>query len=149
MWIRRKGHYRMLRTEARKITFYLEVTENHCGHSALYTCRWLENKNYLLFTLWPSIGIRILFHKPAVHHLSLISGRKRRWENLVGFEVLTAVSMKIAVFWVTLVNFYQTTRCYNPEDSNLHERTWLHSTDLFKQVRNVLNLHLFEYGEVP
>jgi hypothetical protein len=55
----------------------------------------------------------------------------------VGFEVLTEVSMKIAVFWVvapcramalmmeaariseTLVNFYQTTRCYNPEDSNL------------------------------
>jgi hypothetical protein len=29
--------------------------------------------------------------------------------------------MKMAVFWVeTLVNFYQTTRCYNPEDSNLH-----------------------------
>jgi hypothetical protein len=67
----------------------------------------------------------------------------------VGFEVLTAVSMKIAVFWVvapcslvevyqrfraialmmeaartseTLVNFYQTTRCYNPEDSNLHTK---------------------------
>jgi hypothetical protein len=55
----------------------------------------------------------------------------------VRFEVLTAVSMKIAVFWVvapcraialmmeaartseTLVNFYQTTLCYNPEDSNL------------------------------
>jgi hypothetical protein len=40
------------------------------------------------------------------------------FKNLVGFEVLTAVSMKIAVFWV-VVNFYQTTRCYNPEDSNL------------------------------
>jgi hypothetical protein len=68
----------------------------------------------------------------------------------VGFEVLTAVSTKMAVFWVvapcsvvgvyqrfrgpcclialmmeaartseTLVNFYQTTRRYNPEDSHL------------------------------
>jgi hypothetical protein len=51
----------------------------------------------------------------------------------VGFEVLTAVSMKMAVFWVvlialmmeaartseTLVNFYQTIRRYNPEDSYL------------------------------
>jgi hypothetical protein len=51
--------------------------------------------------------------------------------RLVGFEVLTALSMKMAVLWVaiialmmegartseTLVNFYQTTRRYNPEDS--------------------------------
>jgi hypothetical protein len=43
----------------------------------------------------------------------------------VGFEVLTAVNTKIAVFWVvaptfeTLANFYQTTRRYNPEDSHL------------------------------
>jgi hypothetical protein len=64
----------------------------------------------------------------------------------VGFEVLTAVSSKMAVFWVvapcslvevyqrfiiralimeatrtseTLVNFYQTTQRYNPEDSHL------------------------------
>jgi hypothetical protein len=36
--------------------------------------------------------------------------------------------MKMAAFWVVaaastseaLVNFYQTTRCYNPEDSHLH-----------------------------
>jgi hypothetical protein len=53
---------------------------------------------------------------------------------LIGFEVLTAVSMKMAVFWFeslialmmeaartseTLVNFYLTTRRYNPEDSHL------------------------------
>jgi hypothetical protein len=41
----------------------------------------------------------------------------------VRFDVLTAVSMNIAVFWVvapcSLVEVYQTTRCYNPEDSNL------------------------------
>jgi hypothetical protein len=55
----------------------------------------------------------------------------------VRFEVLTAVSTKMAVFWVvvpcslvalmmeaartseTLVNFYQTTRRYNPKDSHL------------------------------
>jgi hypothetical protein len=73
----------------------------------------------------------------------------------VRFEVLTAVSMKIAVFWVvapcslvevyqrfrgrialmmeaartseTLVNFYQTTRCYNSEDSNLRNEVRLHN----------------------
>jgi hypothetical protein len=46
--------------------------------------------------------------------------------NSVGFEVLTAVSTKIALMMEaartseTLVNFYQTTRRYNPEDSHLH-----------------------------
>jgi hypothetical protein len=43
----------------------------------------------------------------------------------VRFEVLTAVSMKIALMMEaartseTLVSFYQTTRRYNPEDSHL------------------------------
>jgi hypothetical protein len=50
------------------------------------------------------------------------------FDNLVGFEVLTAVGTKMTVFWVlmeaartseTLVNFYQTTRRYNPGDSHL------------------------------
>jgi hypothetical protein len=71
-------------------------------------------------------------------------------EDNIGFEVVTAASMKMIVFWVvapcslvevyqlfrgacclhhqgnepastseTLVNFYQTTRRYNPEDSHL------------------------------
>jgi hypothetical protein len=64
----------------------------------------------------------------------------------IGFEVLTAVSMKMAVFWVvapcsldvsevlialmmeaasiceTSVNFYQTTWRNNPEDSHFHTR---------------------------
>jgi hypothetical protein len=34
-------------------------------------------------------------------------------KEIVGFEVLTAVSTKMAVF-------YQTTWRYNPEDSHLH-----------------------------
>jgi hypothetical protein len=81
-----------------------------------------------------------------------------------GFEVLTAVSMKMAVFWIaapysleevyqrfrgpccfhhqgdplmmetprtseTLVNFFQTTRHYNPEDSHLHFVTQLNYLD--------------------
>jgi hypothetical protein len=43
----------------------------------------------------------------------------------VGFEVLTAVGTKMAVFWVIApcsleeVNFYQTTRRCNPEDSHV------------------------------
>ncbi|KDR15651.1 E3 ubiquitin-protein ligase sina [Zootermopsis nevadensis] len=61
-------------------------------------------------------------------------------QRLVGFEVLTAVSLKIPVFWVaapcslvevalmmeaartseTSVNFYQTTQRNTPEDGNLH-----------------------------
>jgi hypothetical protein len=50
-------------------------------------------------------------------------------------EVLTAVNTKMAVVWVvamspdnggeTLVNFYQTTRRYNPEDSHLQKVTGL------------------------
>jgi hypothetical protein len=47
----------------------------------------------------------------------------------VEFEVLTEENMKVVVFALmmeaavtpeTFVNFYQTTRRYNPEDSHLH-----------------------------
>jgi hypothetical protein len=55
----------------------------------------------------------------------------------VRFQVLTTATMKMAVFWIvtscslmmeaastseTSVNFYQTTRRYNREDSHLHTR---------------------------
>jgi hypothetical protein len=33
---------------------------------------------------------------------------------------MIALMMEAARTSETLVNFYQTTRCYNPEDSNLH-----------------------------
>jgi hypothetical protein len=35
-------------------------------------------------------------------------------------EDCIALMMEAARTSETLVNFYQTTRCYNPEDSNLH-----------------------------
>jgi hypothetical protein len=57
---------------------------------------------------------------------------KKVW-NFIRLEVLTAVTMKMAVFWTvaialmmeavqtceTLVNSYQSTRRYNPEDGHL------------------------------
>jgi hypothetical protein len=54
---------------------------------------------------------------------------RKHW-SIVGFEVLTAVSTKMAVSIITLmmeaartsetlVNFCQTTQLYNPEDSHL------------------------------
>jgi hypothetical protein len=54
--------------------------------------------------------------------------------HLVGFEVLTAVSMKIAVFWVVAPCSHQTTRCYNPEDSNLS--TFSPSTEFRRFLKN-------------
>jgi hypothetical protein len=46
-------------------------------------------------------------------------------DYFVGFEVLTEVGTKMAVFWVVApcsrVEIYQTTRRYNPEDSHLQE----------------------------
>jgi hypothetical protein len=74
----------------------------------------------------------------------------------VGFEVFKAVSMKIAVFWVvaialmmeaartseTLVNFYQTTWCYNPEDSNLqvyYVPIWCFCFLLYEHLQKTFN----------
>jgi hypothetical protein len=55
----------------------------------------------------------------------------------VGFEVPTAVSTKMAVFWVVV---YQTTRHYNPEDSHLHNF-------LFLQIEDT-QVYQFEYYEM-
>jgi hypothetical protein len=86
-------------------------------------------------------------YNPEASHL-------HKW-FLVGFQVLTAASMKRAVFWVVApcslvevqghalmleaartsessVDFYQTTRRYNPEDSHLH--TWFLFLPVWKHL---------------
>jgi hypothetical protein len=54
--------------------------------------------------------------------------------------------MKMAVFWLTSetsVNFYQTTRRYNPEDSHLHT----HRRENLKSYIIVLIFYLSWLGE--
>jgi hypothetical protein len=58
-------------------------------------------------------------------HISLIRKKSDTtqflWVTTIGPTYkLTALMMEAARTSETLVNFYQTTRCYNPEDSNLH-----------------------------
>jgi hypothetical protein len=48
----------------------------------------------------------------------------------------TALMMEAARTSETLVNFYQTTRCYNPEDSNLHT----HRRENFKSYLVILKV---------
>jgi hypothetical protein len=66
---------------------------------------------------------------------------------LVGFEVRTAESMKMAVFWIALlmeaattsessVNFNQTTRHYNPEDSHI----FFHFLSIFLAQKVIIGL---------
>jgi hypothetical protein len=45
--------------------------------------------------------------------------------------LLIALMMEAARTSETLVNFYQTTQCYNPEDSHLHfyQTTWRYNTE--------------------
>jgi hypothetical protein len=105
---------------------------NVCKLLPDYTAQQLRRQPSSYLPPWePQISLR--YHNGFVSEVS----------ELVGFEVLTAVSTKMAVFWVvapfslvevyqlialmmeaartseTSVNFYQTTRRYNPEDSHL------------------------------
>jgi hypothetical protein len=93
-----------------------------------------KNKNFKIwsFRLIPECP-RSITLLDNIHKYSLDTGIFRPPVNvqILGFEVLTAASMKVAVFWVvapcslvlaaseTMVNFYQTTRRYNPEGSHL------------------------------
>jgi hypothetical protein len=48
----------------------------------------------------------------------------------------------------TLVNFYQTTQCYNPEDSNLHA-LWVNDSEFFaicSQVHVIMSVGQVIYG---
>jgi hypothetical protein len=92
---------------------------------------------------WPFRGAYISIirvnHRRLINFYQTARTKIREDSHLqVGFEVLTAVSTKMAVFALmmeaartseTLENFYQTTRRYNLEDSHLSHfqtrRTWL------------------------
>jgi hypothetical protein len=53
--------------------------------------------------------------KAALHVYITLVGAHGELEN--SLHNLNSFKVKMAVCWV---NFYQTTRCYNPEDSHLH-----------------------------
>jgi hypothetical protein len=44
------------------------------------------------------------------------------WHKFTDFSEVLAASINKAMSPETSVNFYQTTRCYNPEDSHHHTR---------------------------
>jgi hypothetical protein len=72
----------------------------------------------------PSLAPFPVYWKPWNHGEGQLGLRKQ--DTDIGFEVLRVASMKMAALMMevantseTLVNLYQTTRRYNPEDSNL------------------------------
>jgi hypothetical protein len=55
--------------------------------------------------------------------------------------LIIALMMETARTSETLVNFYQTTRCYNPEDSNRH-------THRRENLKSYLTFSVFVFGEL-
>jgi hypothetical protein len=116
----------------------------HYGHAAnvqIHICTLVDSK-FLQVHHDQAVNVDIM----RQNNFCLLS------KHLVEFEVLMAVSMKMAVFWVValcsleeiycfrgpcclhhtlmmeaaktsemLVNFYQTTQCYNPQDSHIRK----------------------------
>jgi hypothetical protein len=70
------------------------------------------------------------FRLTSINQLILIKKRMPLIKLIIFLTLLSlggmpqgiALMMEAARTSETLVNFYQITRCYNPEDSNLHER---------------------------
>jgi hypothetical protein len=58
-----------------------------------------------------------------------------------GDELPIALMMEAAKISEPMLNFYQTTRCYNPEDSNLHT----HRRENLKSYNEVIDLILIVY----
>jgi hypothetical protein len=114
--------------------FFIPVFNSKCFLCIYYACVYpFSSKNKIVI--------------PSVLHCVLLQSVYRPYYRIqfrseVGFEVLTAVSTKIAVLWVVapcslvdvyqrfrgpcclhheglMVNFYQTTWRYNPEDKHL------------------------------
>jgi hypothetical protein len=51
---------------------------------------------------------------------------------------LITLVMEAASYSETLVNFYQTTRRYNPEDSHLHTEDGFHRDGTLKQLQSYI-----------
>jgi hypothetical protein len=66
--------------------------------------------------------VTICGHLPILIDVLTFTFATTPLNNVIIKRAIIALMMKAARTSETLVNFYQTTRCYNPDDSHLHTR---------------------------